>query len=571
MRPMPPFLHARSKAPYFAVFALLVLAAVKRIEDFDIWFDLVIGRKIFESLGIPQAEFYVYTLLGEPTVFPEWGFGLLFYLAYRWFDYAGMGIVHALIVGGALYAFYRASEHDRKYNPVALALLCALFMAVYHRMVYRPEIVLYLCLGCEVYVLENYLADRRWKRLVALPLLALVLSWFHPSVFVLLLVGVFYAVQVVWISYLDGWTGWAPTRNLAMFLLAAFLASLLNPYGLLQITMPFDYARSESLLSGIAEYSATLDTTHRWLFLGICAIGLGNLIVQGRQRFVDWLLFAFFGYLAFKYVRNVPMFALMMYVPSVKGTSIFVDRMALFGTRWGRRILWSSALITFGVAVAFTARQGKWGLGVIDQWLPTEAARVIREVKPSGRIFNYYDTCGYLAWELYGEYPVFIDGRIYEVNEPYRIHNRIVFEGDPQWGEKLADLGVNIVVTRATRRFSGQLLPYVSWISDDDNWILSSVEPWYYLFLRKSAVERLENVPVLDKSLLWRNVLGEADAIAARFSDSGAIQLTRGVAYFKLGEWSRAREAFSKYLESNPSDTEARQILTWLRNAEGGG
>jgi hypothetical protein len=173
--------HARSKGPYLAVLAVLVLAALKRIEDFDIWFDLVIGRKIFESLAIPQAEFYVYTLLGEPTVFPEWGFGLLFYLTYRWFDYAGMGVAHALIGGGALYAFYRAAETERKYNPMALALLCALFMAVYHRMVYRPEIVLYLCLGCEVYVLEHYLADRRWQRLVSLPFLALLLSWFHPS------------------------------------------------------------------------------------------------------------------------------------------------------------------------------------------------------------------------------------------------------------------------------------------------------------------------------------------------------------------------------------------------------
>jgi len=571
MRSMSLIFQARSKAPYIAVLMVLVVAALKRIEDFDIWFDLVIGRKIFESLGIPQAEFYVYTLLGEPTVFPEWGFGLLFYLAYRWLDYAGMGIAHALIGGGALYAFYRAAETERKYNPVALVLLCALFMAVYHRMVYRPEIVLYLCLGCEVYVLEQYLADGRWRRLVALPVLTLVLSWFHPSVFMLLVVGVFYAVQVVWIHYLDGSRAWGPARQVVLFLIAAFLASLLNPYGLLQITMPFDYAQSESLLSGIAEYSATLETAHRGLFLGICAISLGSLIARGRRRLVDWLLFAFFVYLAFKYVRNVPMFALVMYVPSVNGISIVLERMTLFGTRWGRGILWSSAWVALGVAVALIGRQGKWGLGVIDQWLPDEAAKVIREVKPSGRIFNYYDTGGYLAWELYGQYPVFIDGRIYEANEPYRIHNRIVFEGDPQWGEKLADLGVNIVVTRATRRFSGQLLPYVSWISDDDDWILSSVEPWYYLFLRKNAVAGVPNVPVLDKSLLWVNVLAEADAIAARFSDSGTIQLTRGVAYFKLGEWSKAREAFSRYLESNPSDTEAQQILTWLSDAEGGG
>ncbi len=563
--------RANPRVLYAAVLAVLVVAALKRIEDFDIWFDLVVGRKIFESHGIPLTEFYVYTLLGKPAVFPEWGFGLLFYLAYRWFDYTGMAIVHALLGGGALYAFYRAAEIGRKPQPVALTFLCALFMAVYHRMVYRPEIVLYLCLGCEVYVLERYLADRRWQRLAALPLLALVLSWFHPSVFMLLMVGVFYTIQVVWADHLDGRSRWAGARHLFLFLFVAFLASLLNPYGLLPITLPFDYAQSKDLLSGIAEYSATLGTTHRWLFLSICAISLGSLIAQGRRRLVDWLLFATFGYLAFKYVRNVPMFALMMYVPSVRGTCVVLDRMDSFGTRWGRRVLVGSAWVAFGVGGVFIARQGQWGSGVIDQWLPDEAAKVIRAVKPPGRIFNYYDTGGYLAWELYGEYPVFIDGRIYEMNEPYRIHNQIVFEGDPEWKAKLAGLGVNIVVTRATQRFSGQLLPYVSWIADDDDWVLSSVEPWYYLFLRKSAVEGRQDVPVLDKRLLWQNVLGEADAMAALFSDSGAIQLTRGVAYFKLRQWSRSREAFSKYLESNPSDAEAQRLLKWLLDAERGG
>lgn len=555
---------------YFVVPVFLILALIRRIGDFDIWFNLVIGKKIFETLHIPQTEFYVYPLLGKSTTYPEWGFAVFYYVIHKWFGFWGMSLANALIGGGTLYLFYRASVIGRKYNPVAILSLCAILMLVYYRMVYRPEMILYLCLGCEVYLLEKFASDMRWKWLLPMPAVSFFLSNFHPSVFILLLVFVFYCIQFVWDVDSKEGARRRLSGTLLVFLSATFLASLINPYGIQQITLPFKYVQSSDLLNTVTEYFPTLTSTFKWPFIAICSVSFFTLVFQRRRRPVDWLLFIFFGYLGFKYVRNVALFGLMIYVPVVRGLGQLVDRMHFFISQKGKKILWSSACLAAGVTAAFILQQGKLGAGPNLQRFPDVAVKVIKEVEPPGRIFNYYDTGGYLAWKLYDDYRVFVDGRRYTMDKSVSIHNKIFYKGDQNWEKILAGYNVNTIVTRATTRFTGQMIPLIADLYNDDDWVLSAVEPWYYLFIRRDTIEDFADVPVLDKKIIWQMVLKETEAIAAKFGYKAQTHLSRGIAYFKLGYWKDAKESFKKYMRKKPMDEEVKQITAWLEAAERG-
>ncbi len=552
------------------VFCLLVLALLKKITDQDIWFDLVLGREIFATGYIPPGEFYLYSLLGQPTTWPEWGFGLLYYAVYAAFGFWGMSILKALMGGAMLVAFYRAALVGRCVGPAAILTLCALLWLVDHRAVYRPEMVLYLSLGCEVYLLERYLADRRRRWLLPLPLLGFLLAQFHPSVIFLLAVLGFYVAQGLWEAFRTRGPGDVVDTvwPLAAALCATVLAAAFNPYGIEQILLPFAYAQSTDLLENIAEYRPALSTNYRWHLLAIGALGTWAVIGRRPRRPVDLLCLALFGYLGVRYVRNVALLGLMMYVPVTRALDESLRRVGAVARSSGRRVMWSVAgACAAGTVLAFVLGPN-WGAGVEQNGVPDRAVRVLEVLEPPGRIFNYYETGGYLAWRLYDQYRVFIDGRRYTNDVANATHNAVFFDVDPDWEQVLHKYRVNAIVTRATTSISGQLVPLVAFLDSREDWILVSVEPWFYLYLRTEALAGHEDFQLPDQDEIWRTVIREADATLKAYPGrSTPALMTKGIAAFKLGRFDDAAAWIGTYAQRRPSDREAVHLAAELEAA----
>jgi len=78
--------------------------------------------------------------------------------------------------------------------------------------------------------------------------------------------------------------------------------------------------------------------------------------------------------------------------------------------------------------------------------LPRAAVQYIRENNPAGPMFNSYNWGGYLIYELWPEYPVYIDGRtdLYE-DDFMRRYVQVVSAGD-EWSQILDEDGVNLVL-----------------------------------------------------------------------------------------------------------------------------
>ena len=73
------FQQPKNLLVHSTIFFVLVFFFYRPIEDYDIWFHMVVGREIVESGKIPDRMFYLLPLMGEPRVFIEWGFGLIYY------------------------------------------------------------------------------------------------------------------------------------------------------------------------------------------------------------------------------------------------------------------------------------------------------------------------------------------------------------------------------------------------------------------------------------------------------------------------------------------------------------
>jgi hypothetical protein len=465
------------------VWAALALAAFavffSKIYDYDIFYHLAIGREIFRLGHLPGAEFYLWSDPGRPSLFHEWGFGLIFYLATAAGGYFGASLLNAALAAAAALMVLAAALGGRRPGPVVAVLFFALLMILGRRMIYRPEMILYITLAAEIWALESYLRVRSLKRLVAVPMAAsFILAQAHPSGFILLLAAGAYGIQAL--AEDRNWN--TRFRTAGAFLLLAGLmtaAHLVNPYGLEQALAPFRFAGQEALLSSNADYIPIWASGDLNLFLALVGLFLYAVVTAKKKRPGDMLLLLGFGLLAAIYARNITAFGLVAAVPVLRRGMVLED-----GLKPKEHLIWRGlTVLVLGLALAGPVRHHTWGWG---PWAPRFPERLTAELSAhpeGGKLLNAYELGGWLAWNLYPPRQIFIDGRHYENSAMLQDYSDIAF-GRPGWEDVLARRDADIALLPAFAPVTGELMPCIANFARNPDWLYFGAESGSVLFVR---------------------------------------------------------------------------------------
>lgn len=496
--------RAPRAGPWAVALVCLLPLCLREFSDPDIWFHLTIGREIFERGGLPAEEFYIFPALGESAHYSAPGYGLLQYLLHLAGGLPALVLFNALVLSGTLCALCAAyGTRDRAFSPALLALAAAVaFVGLNPRFVHRPETLLYLALALEIWLLERWLADGRWGRLLALPALSLLLANLHSTwIFVPLVYG----------AYLVHWwlaqrrlpdTGpptWCPPA-LAGVLLLSMLAALANPYGVDQWLL---------LIAGLGggnalvEYLPVYQTEYLPHFLVLLAAIAAAAIVARGLRVCDLLLAVGLGALALLSARNIAMLGMAALMPVAAGLH------ALWASRPGLRRRGGQgavAALAIGLTLAATAAERNWGWSIKPESVPIQGGALLKSRFAGGKVFNFFHFGGYLAWDLGRNFQVAMDGHFVRASAAQDLHNRF-FRADPGWRAIAARYGIVAIVTPATLSYSGSLIPLVAELATDPGWRLVAVEPAGLSFVPESLAGPL---PALDKRELWQQVIREA-------------------------------------------------------------
>lgn len=527
--------------PQALLFLALLLALLRKITDADIWFHMVIGREGLKHWTIPQAEFYVFPLLGNPIEFHEFGFGVFYQLVYNLGGFAGMAIVNALLATLTLLCLYYAVVHFRsKLNAPALLVLGLTAFYLDFRLIYRPETVLFLCLAFEILCLERFTSSSQVKWLWPIPLAAWLLSQVHPSsLFMLGVLGIYFS-QFIWKSQP---LGFSRKRLTLIFLTVAgailVLASI-NPFGFKQVYLPLTFV-SMGLLNEIAEFLPVFQTDFKYDFIAISLSGALAIWLLPQRRITYGLLYLFFGWLAYRYVRNLALFALVMYVPIAR----LAQHLSLtyLNKAWAKfaPLALPAALV---IILVLPITEGRWGVGISEDDFPEKSAQAIKNYLPGGNILNFYHFGGYLAWALGDTFKVAVDGHNMSHNDATQYHNA-VFSAAPAWRAMLERYQVSAIVAPAILPFSGNPIPLLTVLTYDGNWFLASAEHSAMLFIRRSVLP--ENFTGLDKNLVWTNMIAEAKKNLAEHPDNPGSYQALSIAYHATGDSENARINEQKY------------------------
>lgn len=515
-------LHATPSALAIAGTATLLFALCFRpLSDPDIWFYLAQGREIVSSGKVPATEFYIFPALGEPAVYSAIGFSVFYFLTYQAGGYAGMAAVNSLLAaaGIALVLLAARQGSERQGDGAAAYILAGLvaYFLMEFRFVYRPENLLFVFVGAELVLLEAWLAGRRHLLLLAVPPMVAILSWFHTSAVLLVAVFGCYVTQFVVDALRQGSTNrrreWTLVGGTVFLLL---LIPSLNPNGWEQFLVILRSLVSPD--SGLVEYLPALGTEYRWHFLGAAALAAAALLLAPRRRVVDYLLVGVFGAVAYVFVRNIGLFALIAALPLTRALLHLKLPSRL------RRLPLAASAVLILIAVTWTAITERWGFG-IDRGAVLHGA--VEEIRRSGlsneNLMNFFHHGGYLAWELGPASKVAIDGHFVRPTYASDYHDRVL-RADPDWESLLASHNVRLILSPVTLPYSGAFVPLITQLSSRNDWQLVSVEPAGVMLARADVADRFARLPKLE---IWRQAARELDELLRTYPENATARHNR--------------------------------------------
>lgn len=530
-------LHSRSIFYHLLLFLIIGISLLRKLYDPDIWFHMVVGREVMRRMDVPGEEFYILPRMGEPGEFYEWGFGVVYYWVEHFAGYTGMAVVNAAFGCAILFFLYRAAHGTEKqqwWQPLPVMALALL--AIELRLNFRPETLFYLFVAIEIYLLEKYLVQRKAAWLLPLPILSWLLSLCHPSVIFLLGVFGVYALH----AFIDSTTKARTAAVLGATALLMAGASILNPHGTHQLLMPFRMLAEGEFFGSIDEFMPIMDTAYVRHFIMIVLAGLLAILFAPKRRIVDILLLLAFGFLAFRYARNITLLAIVAYVPISNTFNSWIKRWVAKNGKSKMAAAFFSVTAGFaGIAQAST--NPTWGIGLGNEYIPYTNAGLLKRAAVQGNILNFFHLGSYLAWEL--DRPVFVDGRNFGINKAVMLHDGI-FNAELGWREVVKSYNIQAIVTPATLTVTGEIIPLVAVLEQSNEWVVVGQERAGLLFVRGGGQEA---IPSLPRETIWRQAIEELDGTIQSYPGSREAYRSLSTAYGNIGDTVKQREYYEKY------------------------
>jgi tetratricopeptide (TPR) repeat protein len=548
-----------------ALAAILLLALFSgEIRDTDIWLHLKTGQHTLETRALTVPDPFSYTSgMGAPkyageevtryfNLTHEWLAQIVMYLIYAVAGFPGLVLARAvlLMIFCALVGWIAYRRSGGFAISVAAALVAA--AVAFHFQQSRPFLVTFVFLAVTMAVLES----RRW--MWALPAVFLIWANCHAGFFMGWLLFAAYCAEA-----LIGRLRKRPVeaeRRLWQVAAACLLVSALNPNGFRVIQVVFFYQRSE-IQSTNLEWQRPI--FWRPDIYGFVLFGSLAALVSAwrRARPADWLLYLGFAAISLMAVRNVIFLGLV--APVV---------MAAYAPRWrwlppAAVLLAAAALLGYDVAPAvasgntFAFRAAQWQL-------PSGAADFIEAHRVAGRMFNTYESGGYLVWRLWPLHRDFIDPRGLS-EEAYADYRHILMNTDASGAKGAAGLlekyGIQMAVLEGFDYLSGQVYPLAAEMADprQREWKLVFADAQSLVFMRHPppGVE-----PLNARDAVLESLSRQCDEHMRH--DPGRPRCARGLSeYFAfVGDTDQGRRWMDRYLEHRvEADAEAQRIDASLR------
>lgn len=466
-------LTIRRIVPIVLLSMVFVLAVRQSVSiDPDLWWHLKAGQQIIDTRSIPHTDDYSFTKQGSEWVAHEWLSEVIMNALYRVSGLTGLVTIFSLIIVIALWLTYRRCDGRPYAASIAILLGAAASSPLFG---VRPQMLTLLLASIYIFILEKADTRRLWW------LVPLMLLWvnLHAGFALGLALIALFIVRAV----LDG--DWNQIRPLFLVLIVCTAVVPLNPNGFRMFSYPYETLTSPSMAAFIQEWASP--DFHKTTYLPLAILLLSTFAAMAlsptRARLGEIFLVLITALGALRSVRHIPIFSLFAVPVLAKHLwAIAKDRgwdKLLTGAETrptGIKLLINLVLLLAPVALAVTR---VWDFASHQQKYealrnPVAAVEFLKSQHLPGPIYNRYGWGGYLIYQLYPEYRVYIDGRADVYGDAFFTEAMQAYDGVGNWKETLDRYGIQTVIIDTNVALSTALRNDQEWskVYEDDQAVI---------------------------------------------------------------------------------------------------
>ncbi|MDP4010618.1 MAG: hypothetical protein Q8P72_00135 [Candidatus Roizmanbacteria bacterium] len=424
------------------LFNILVLATIfflnfLPVKDPDFGWHYRCGYELLQ--GHPcLSNTFTYFLADYQAFYPSFIYDALTAIVFNSVGFIGLSVVHALMMTGAFYLFYKLSKQNILFAGV-LFLTVTFLSGGTLGLGWRPQIVTFFLILLGVWILQNKKGFKiqgiHFQPIYFYPLLMLVWVNTHIGFFTGLVIFGTYWIQDL-VKFLRKKIKIQTMFTVTAIVLSSFLATLINPFGYKVYIEIFNHLKSP-LNTMIAEWVAPPP-----LYILIILISLISIpVIQTMQKKLsvfEMLTLLFFGITALMARRNVPLFLTfagiqyLQLIPKKKFSDIFPLLLPFIGA-----VLLSVTFINIQKTVRFHT---DWNIYCTKGATNYPCKAIQNYPKLSGNVYGAYEWGGFLIWQR-PDIKIFVDGRMpawfdEDGESPYNVYLKIL-QTQEGWNEKL--------------------------------------------------------------------------------------------------------------------------------------
>jgi len=385
------------------------------------------GELFLQTLDPISTNFYSYTQPDFPTINHHWGSGVIFFVIWKTFGFAGLHLFFIIISLLTLFIFWRIAKSRAGPGIAALVFLLVLPL-LGERLEIRPEVFSYLFSAIFLWLLLAFKEQKISARmLLFLPLIEI--AWVNTHIYFVLgplLIGAF-LLESALVKKLRI----KSFKKLLGIFTVTILAALISPFGLKGLIAPFTIFQNygyrlienqpiwfiQKLIPKPSLYVFEL------VFIVLVLSFIFVLMQRGKDSareeqqqslLANVFLAVGLGIMGWMALRNLAIFGFFaLYLIAENMASAARPRIKRSVTTLEKGVLVVVLVVFFvvasGSAASLLATSGSFGLGFEPE--DDAAAEFFKEQNIQGPIFNNYDIGGYLIFHLFPEHPVFVDNR----------------------------------------------------------------------------------------------------------------------------------------------------------------
>lgn len=456
------------------LFSMVFVLAVRQSVsiDPDLWWHLKAGQQIIDTRSIPHTDDYSFTKQGSEWVAHEWLSEVIMQAIYRAAGLPSLVTIFSLIIVIALWLTYRRCEGRPYAASIAIVLAATASFPLFG---VRPQMLTLLLASIYIVILEQLDKRRIWW---LVPLMLLWVNLHAGFALGLALIGL-YIVRAV----LDG--EWNQIRPLAIVLIVCTAVVPLNPNGFRMFSYPYETLTSPSMAAFIQEWASP--DFHKTTYLPLAILLLSTFAAMAlsptRPRLGEIFLVLITALGALRSVRHIPIFSLFAAPVLAKHLwAIAKDRgwdKLLTGEEvrpTGLKLLINILVLLAPMVLAVTR---VWHFASHQRYYesirnPVAAVEFLKSHRLPGPIYNRYGWGGYLIYQLYPEYRVYIDGRADVYGDAFFTEAMQVYDGVGNWKEPLDRYGIQSVIIDPNVALSTELRNDTEWsnVYEDDQAVI---------------------------------------------------------------------------------------------------